>query len=246
MTSSEETSTRPNGANDTSDAQADIYQTRADEYDALINAEDADGNLRRHLLETHSLEGAVIADIGAGTGRLARWMVPVAQHVHLVERAEPMLAVARERLKEHDHCSFYAADARAIPLADDSVDIAMAGWVFGHFRHWMPDGWQAEVDTAMAEMRRIVRPGSPVVVIETLGTGHETPREHVALDEYFDHLTTHHGMTRQWFRTDYRFPTAEKAAAVLGGFFGEEMATRIIEKDWARVPECTAVMTWTP
>src|SRR5687767_3943083 len=105
----------------------------------------------------------------------------------------------------------------------------------------MPEGWRDAVDAAIGEMRRVVRPGGAVVVIETLGTGHATPRANAALDEYFDHLERAHGMTRSWVRTDYAFADVEEAARVGGGFFGAAFVETIRDQAWARVPECTAI-----
>ena len=221
-----------------SDEQAHIYLERASEYDELVAAEDSDGTLQRRLREL--LPGGRIADVGAGTGRITRLIADHLTHAVLVERAAPMLDVARQRLDGMLSFETHVADVRELPLDDRSVDAAVAGWVFGHFRHWMPDEWRSEVDSALAEMDRIVREGGPLVVIETLGTGHETPRRHPALDEYFEHLEQA-GFERSWLRTDYAFPSVEEAARVLGGFFGDAMAEQIRENAWARVPECTGV-----
>jgi len=77
--------------------------------------------------------------------------------------------------------------------------------------------------------------------VETLGTGHATPRTHAALDEYFEHLERAHGFARSWIRTDYAFADVDTAARVCGGFFGPALVERIRAERWARVPECTAV-----
>lgn len=228
---------------DTNTEQARIYEERAEEYDALISAEDVDGELERALGPWMVFEGAVIADVGAGTGRVARTFGPRARKVHLVDRAAPMLEVARRRLEAQGDVDFeiHHGDARALPLQDASCDAAIAGWVFGHFRHWMPEEWVVEVDAAIGEMQRVVKPGGALVVIETLGTGHTTPRQHPGLDEYFEHLERRHGFTRSWIRTDYQFESAEQAAEVCGGFFGEGLAAQIRREGWARVPECTGI-----
>jgi len=232
------------GPNDAaSRAQERVYEERAEEYDVLVGAEDADGELANAVRARVVFDDAVVADVGAGTGRLTRVLAERARHVHLVDRAAPMLEVARRRLTAlgRTRTSIHVADARALPLPDASVDVAMAGWVFGHFRHWMPDGWRDEVDAAIGEMRRVVRPAGATVVIETLGTGHETPRVHDALEEYFDHLETRHGFERRWVRTDYVFPDTATAARILGSFFGDALAARVRAERWTRVPECTAI-----
>lgn len=227
----------------TSRAQERVYLEEAEGYDALVSAEDADGNLVRALGELVDVGGKDVVDVGAGTGRVTRVWLERARSVRLVERAAPMLALAEKRLTAMGRkgLSFHVADARALPLADASVDVAVAGWVFGHFRHWMPDGWQAEVDTALGEMRRVLRPGGALVILETLGTGHTTPRTHEALDAYFDWIERRHGLARRWVRSDYAFDDVETAARVLGPFFGDAFAARVRAEGWARVPECTGV-----
>ncbi|MBK7585649.1 MAG: class I SAM-dependent methyltransferase [Myxococcales bacterium] len=226
-----------------SEEQARIYQQRADEYDELICAEDADGELPRELARRVPLSGAVLVDVGAGTGRIARLLSGSVAHVHLVERAAPMLALAERRLAENGIQNFTAhlSDVRELPLADASADVAIAAWVFGHFRSWMPETWRTDVDEALAEMRRVLRPGGHRVLVESLGTGHETPRKNEPLDEYFEFLERRHGFERSVIRTDYVFPDVDTTARIAGGFFGDAMAKRIRENAWARLPECTAV-----
>ncbi len=227
----------------TTRGQERVYQESAEAYDALVAAEDEAGNLPRALAELFDVRGKDVVDVGAGTGRVTRVALEGARSVHLVERAQPMLDLAAKRLTGlgRQGLSFHVADARELPLADASVDVAIAGWVFGHFRHWMPEGWRDEVDAALREMRRVLRPGGTLVIIETLGTGHASPRTHEALDEYFAWLETHHGLTRRWVRTDYLFPDVATAARVLGPFFGEPFAERVRAEAWARVPECTGI-----
>lgn len=221
------------------DAQARIYQRDAVAYDALISAEDVDGELVKALRDVR-FDGATVADIGAGTARLTRLLCERAAHVDLVDRAGPMLEVGRARLAGRSNFAIHQADARSLPLPDAHYDVAMAGWVFGHFRHWMPEGWRDEVCTALSEMRRITKRGGAVIVIETLGTGHTAPRKHEALDEYFALLEAE-GLERTWVRTDYAFADVDTAAKVTGQFFGEAFAERVRAEQWARVPECTGI-----
>lgn len=225
-------------------AQADVYSSGAEAYDELIVAEDADGALVRTIDALVAIDGSTIVDVGAGTGRFARIFAHRARHIHLVDRAPAMLEVARQRLAAigATNTTLHEADARSLPLEDASADLVVAGWVFGHFPHWMPDDWQAEVEAAVAEMQRVARPVAPIVILETLGTGHETPREHPRLDPYFALLESV-GFTRSWIRTDYAFLSVAQAAEVCGKFFGPEMAARIVREGWSRVPECTAVLT---
>ncbi|MEM9189095.1 MAG: class I SAM-dependent methyltransferase [Myxococcota bacterium] len=222
-----------------SDAQKAMYRTQAEAYETLIAAEDCDGRLREEVERRVDVRGKRLLDVGAGTGRLARWFAEHAKTLTLVEREVAMLEVAKGHLSEA--ATYHVADARELPVPTNAFDVAMAGWVFGHFRHWMPDGWEREVDQAIIEMRRAVVPGGALVVIETLGTGHETPRDHPALDEYFQRLESVHGFERTWARSDYRFETPEHAVVVLGKFFGETLVRQIQAQRWSTVPECTGL-----
>ncbi len=227
-----------------SEAQAAVYSTGAEAYDELIVAEDADGTLVRTIDGLVTIDGSTIVDVGAGTGRFARIFARRARHVHLVDRAPAMLEVARQRLSAigATNTTIHEGDARKLPLEDACADLVLAGWVFGHFPHWMPEDWEQEVEAAIGEMKRVARPGAPIVIVETLGTGHETPREPSLLDPYFE-LLERHGFVRRWIRTDYAFLSVARAADVCGKFFGPEMAERIVREGWSRVPECTAVLT---
>lgn len=231
-------------SDDGSDEQRKIYEDAADAYDELISAEDADGMIARTLDGLATFDGATVADVGAGTARLSRLLTEASAHVDLVDRARPMLELGGRRLEALGRRNFalHEADVRELPLRDDHYDVVMAGWVFGHFRHWMPDGWREEVTRAIAEMKRVAKPGALVAVLETLGTGHEEPRHHEPLEEYFAVLDAS-GFARQWIRTDYVFVDVETAARVTGKFFGEAFTERVRAQEWARVPECTAVFT---
>lgn len=112
---------------DASDEQARIYLERAEEYDALIAAEDADGALVRELERRAPFDDKDVLDVGAGTGRIARLVARRARHTVLVERAAPMLAIARRHLDALGaRYTAHEGDARALPVGDASADVAIA------------------------------------------------------------------------------------------------------------------------
>jgi len=225
--------------------QRQIYEHHAAEYDALVGAEDCDGNLLPAIEAIAPLPGAAVLDVGAGTGRLTRLVARKAARVIAVDRAPAMLEIARRHLeaqKPPAAWEIHCADARALPVPDGWADVAVAGWVFGHLRHWLPDGWRAEISQALDEMKRALRPGGAVILIETLGTGREDPLPpSPALAEYFVWLEAEQGMKRSTIRTDYSFPDVATAAATTGFFFGEAFGERVKSEGWKRVPECTGL-----
>ena len=225
--------------------QRAVYAEGAEIYDRLVSAEDADRRLDAALAEITPVGGARALDVGCGTGRVARILLELgAAHVTGVDRAPAMLGVARRRLAralDDGHLSLIEGDARALAVPAASFDLAVAGWCFGHFCHWMPESWRDDVGRALDGMKAAVKPGAPLVIVETLGTGHETPRTHEALDAYFAWLEREHGFTRRWVRTDYAFASLDEALEVLGAFVPAELCEGVRQRGSARVPECTGI-----
>ena len=96
-----------------------------------------------------------VLDVGAGTGNLARaaadrW--PAAE-VLGVDPSPTFVASARARTGAARRLGFSMADATELPLAAGSTDVALALLVL----NFVPDA-----DRAVAEMRRVTRPGGVV------------------------------------------------------------------------------------
>ncbi len=217
--------------------QRDIYRDHAREYDELVRAEDKDNALERTLAQV--VCGANVIEVGAGTGRLSRVLLACgAASLLATERERAMLKLARESIVD-DRVRFEIADALSLPAESDVYDVGIEGWVFGHFRHWLEDGWRVQLDAAIGELGRCVRPGGKIVLIETLGTGKSSPAPNAALAEMYAFLESERGFSRTEIRTDYEFPSEADARRVLGFFFGDERVKTMVTG--AVVPECTGV-----
>ena len=221
-----------------------IYERHAGEYDAMVNAEDCDGNLLPALQAIAPLAGATVLEVGAGTGRVTRLLLDAGARVVASEPALAMLAVARRHTSHLPaaRCVLLGADALALPVRTGWADVAIAGWALGHLRSWHAGAWRETITRALAELDRALRPGGTLVVIETLGTGEERPRPpSPELAEYYAWLEGEQGMERLAIRTDYRFPDPQTAARATGFFFGGEFAARVQRENWSRIPECTGL-----
>lgn len=76
--------------------------------------------------------GALVADLGTGTGLLAECFVQAGFQTYGVEPNPEMLDFARARLADDPRFEARAGSAEATGLPDQSVDVAVAGQAF----HW--------------------------------------------------------------------------------------------------------------
>lgn len=236
----------------------EIYDRDARGYDALVGAEDYEGNLCRTLRELVVWNDARVIEAGIGTGRVTRCYAEVAARVHGYDRSAHMLARARENLASvSDRVELAPADHRALPVTTGAADIFVEGWAFGHAVADAASGAvsasadsarspRAAVDRVVAELvaeaRRVVRPGGTVIIVETLGTNVDRPGPPVPeLADFYRVLESRYGFTREVIRTDYRFATVEEAVERCRFFFGDELADGVRDRGAAVVPEYTGV-----
>lgn len=80
-------------------------------------------------------ETAVGFDLGCGSGRWAKLVVPRVGKLHLIDASEQALEVAKRNLASADNVEFHIASVDRIPLADNSCDF---GYSLGVLHH-IPD-----------------------------------------------------------------------------------------------------------
>lgn len=110
-----------------------------------------------------SLRNAKVLDLAGGTGDLAGLLVkrvgPKGQVV-MADINLAMLNVGRDRLLDRgivDRLTYLAANAEQLPFADASFDCVTIGFGLRNV---------TDQPTALAEMRRVLRPGALVMVLE--------------------------------------------------------------------------------
>ena len=225
-----------------SERQRKIYQTDGDRYEAVIAREDYQGNILRALDEIIKVDGLDVLDLGAGTGRLTLMLAPRVKSIRAFDASEEMLLVCRDKLTTSGltHWRVDAADHRQLPVEDHSADLVVSGWSVSYLAVWNKDSWGRELENWMEEMRRVLRTDGMIVLLESLGTGNESPLQLEHMKNYYPWVDES-GFEKRWIRTDYKFESIDEAEELLRFFFGDEFGDKVRRNNWVILPECTGV-----
>jgi len=109
----------------------------------------------------------VVADLGCGTGNVGELLAPIVRRIIAVDRSQPMLEAARKRLEGASSVEFRIGQLEAIPIAGGEVDLAVAALVLHHVE---------SPPAVCGELRRILRPGGRVLIIDMVEHTRETYR----------------------------------------------------------------------
>ncbi|MCB0119550.1 MAG: class I SAM-dependent methyltransferase [Anaerolineales bacterium] len=222
--------------------QEEIYKTEGDKYEALIAREDYQGNILKSLREITDLDNRLVLDLGAGTGRLACMLAPYVSRIRAFDISDEMLRVCKQKFTASGLSNWQVdiADHRQLPVPDQSADLVVSGWSVSYLAVWNPDTWREEMEKWLDEMKRVLRPGSFIVLFESLGTGNESPIKLDHLKDFYPWLDEV-GFQSKWIRTDYKFESVAEAEELSRFFFGEELGDKVRDKKWVILPECTGV-----
>lgn len=108
--------------------------------------------------------GESVIDIGSGPGFLAAEIAQAVGHsgaVVGVDISESMLAFSRahtDRLGLADRATFMEGNAMALPVPDDSFDVAVSTQVYEYVD---------DIDRALLELYRVLRPGGRALILDT-------------------------------------------------------------------------------
>jgi ubiquinone/menaquinone biosynthesis C-methylase UbiE/biotin operon repressor len=101
----------------------------------------------------------VIADLGAGEGAFSLLLAQRAKQVIAVDNSEKMVEVGSTLARNQNlpALEYRKGDLEAVPIADDSVDMALLSQSLHHAMH---------PERAIAEAWRILKPGGRIVILD--------------------------------------------------------------------------------
>jgi SAM-dependent methyltransferase len=127
------------------------WHDRASTYDLVIGAVTA--RVGEVLLDAVAAgPGTRLLDVGCGPGTITAAAADRGAHAVGVDLAAGMLALGRAR---HPHLELLEADAESLPFPDDAFEALVGGFILNHL---------PAVETAVAEARRVLRPGGRMAV----------------------------------------------------------------------------------
>lgn len=129
--------------------------------EAMYRTSDIAGQ-QREVLRLLSLEpGEKVLDIGSGPGQQTSEIaasVGASGSVQGIDSSESMIAIARHRCGGHRGVDFQLAVATQLPFKDEAFDVALCTQVYEYV---------AEIDTALSELYRVLRPGGRALILDT-------------------------------------------------------------------------------
>ena len=131
--------------------EKEVYDAYADQYELLILREDCQNNLPKEINKIKDIHWINIVELGAGTGRLTRFLAKDAAHVAASDLSHHMLSQARDVLEEQKlaNAGLCVADMRRTPYAAASADMVIAGWSFCYLAVWGEDNWRCELELGL-------------------------------------------------------------------------------------------------
>ncbi|MBH5318638.1 class I SAM-dependent methyltransferase [Paenibacillus sp. GSMTC-2017] len=218
----------------------EIYRSEADQYDEMIARQP---NLLQVVSEIRAVDGLDVVDMGAGTGRLTTVLAPKVKSIVAVDASEAMLKLTSDRLREAGHTNWgvLVGDHRQLPLEDNCADLVVSGWSICYVSSTAHKDWQSNLERVIGEMRRVLKVGGTAIILETMGTGFETPHPPDFLKDYYAELTDVYGFDHKWIRTDYSFESVEQAERLTRFFFGDDLGDRVARDRIITLPECAGI-----
>jgi len=149
-------------------AQSRPYVIHSDEECQRLELQARLANIEGHLRHLPVARNDRVLDVGCGSGSMARLLArsfPQAEVVGVDLREQYLdFAKARASAEEIHNLTFRCGDVFALPFADASFDVVWTKYLLQ---------WLNEPKSALAELKRVTKPGGFVVSCDYVGFGTE-------------------------------------------------------------------------
>ncbi len=179
------------------------------------------------IAERFELQGQVVVDVGAGTGLSTMKLAEVARLVIGIEPESAMVALAIENAQERGitNVRFQVGDAEHLPIADRSVDAAVAITLAGGDTRAVAGEMERVVRRGGLVLRGDVAPGwyggelNPIITAK--------PRHEVAPVGSRDHVLTELGYEALDVMMDQDYGSVERAVRTYGFIHSQRVIDHI-------------------
>ena len=198
-------------------------------YEIENRAVDPDGVIEQAMQRLHPMDDAAVLDVGCGSGFHLPWFADHTARVIGVEPHDPLLRLARHRVRklpaaQRDRIDVRMGLAQQLPLPDASVDVVHARWAY-----FFGPG----CEPGLAELGRVVRRGGTAFVIDNDATRSTFGRWFTAgLPTYdaaaVERFWASQGFARESLTMRWAMRTRADFEAVVRIEFAPELAERLL------------------
>lgn len=203
-----------------------LFDRIAGSYDSLnhILSFGTDRSWRRKAIKGMGRCG-ILLDVAVGTADLTLEILrqEKAEHVTGIDLSANMMAIGEEKVRRSGHSdkvSFLKGDAGRMPFPDGEFDAVTCAYGVRNF---------SDLEGGLKEMRRVLRPGGELMILEFSYPGNPVIRW--GYDLYFSHILPLVGRILSRDSTAYRYLNK----SVKGFIWGEEMCARLKEAGFSEV-----------
>ena len=193
-------------------------------YERFAEAEDTPRYVERYLRPL--VKGKICLDLGCGTGKYTALFADQATQYHALDISKDALKYTERKVGNLTNVSTYHTSAESIPLQDNSVDIVISTWVLGTIQEI------ERRDRVMSEIRRVLRPGGKVYLIENdIGGEFEKVRgrfpDTKRTEEYNSYLEDNGFRKRKKFNSYFQFDSKKEARSIFSRIWGENVGAQV-------------------
>ena len=104
-------------------------------------------------------ESWTVGDLGCGTGQVSELLAPFVTDIIAVDESTAMLNAARKRLQPYGNVAVRHGDLAALPIEDQSLDVALLFLVL-HYA--------ADPDAIVRQVTRVLKPDGRVLIVDMM------------------------------------------------------------------------------